>query len=64
MSPAEELYMGVGRELPAALLAFLLGGVLGGVYEVFRTPRAASRHPAAAVFAEDIIFCLIFAVSY
>lgn len=47
------------NQTAAMLYAFLLGGVLGVIYDMFKLDRIIFRRSTVTVFFEDIIFWLI-----
>lgn len=56
-------FFGTSLELRLMLGAMALGLLFGAVFDLFRALRMSVRHPRIAVFAEDALFVLIFAVS-
>lgn len=64
----EEVYashfFGISLEIRLLLGAVLLGLLLGAVYDVFRALRLSFKHHSATVFAEDVLFSLIFWISF
>lgn len=63
----EELYsgmfLGTALELRLFLASILLGALLGALYDLFRALRLCLKHPKAAVFAEDVLFVTVSALS-
>lgn len=57
-------FFGVPLELKLLLGAAVLGAFLGAVYDVLRAFRLSFRHPAWAVFLEDLSFALAFGFSF
>lgn len=50
-------------QLTGILYSAVLGAVYSFIYDIFRAARKTVKHTAAAVFAEDIAFSFICAVS-
>ena len=63
----EELYsgmfLGTALELRLFFASILLGALLGALYDLFRALRLCLKHPKAAVFAEDVLFVTVSALS-
>ena len=58
-----ETFFSVNEHLSLFLLSCLMGAFMGLFYDVFRILRIALPHGKAAVFLEDILFCLIWSLS-
>lgn len=64
----EEMYathfFGTALEWKLFFGALILGLVLGALYDVFRALRLSLKHPRAVVFVEDVLFVMIFGLSF
>lgn len=64
----EEMYathfFGTALEWKLFFGALILGLVLGALYDVFRALRLSFKHPRAVVFVEDVLFVMIFGLSF
>lgn len=57
-------FIGVTAEIRLTIAALALGVLMGSLYDIFRAMRKTFKHNPWAVAAEDILFCLIFAMGY
>ena len=64
----EEVYashfFGTALEWKLFFGAMILGLLLGALYDVFRALRMSLKHNSAAVFVEDFLYVMIFALSF
>lgn len=64
MYPDLETFFPVAEETRLFLLSCLWGVPVGILYDIFRIIRALLPHNKAAVFIEDILFFLVYAVMF
>lgn len=57
-------FIGVTAEIKLTVAALALGMLMGSLYDIFRAARKTFKHNSWAVAAEDILFCLTFAMGY
>ncbi len=57
-------FFGTALELRLFLGSLVLGMLMGALFDIFRAIRISVRHPALAVFCEDVLYAVLFGLSY